>query len=438
MKEKWPTFKLADVCDQITDGKHGDCENQSDSGFYFLSAKDILDGRLAYENARQITESDFDDTHKRTRLEPLDILFTNSGTIGRMALAPADERTLRTTFQKSVAILKPKQSVVEPRFLYYSLLAENRRLSDFAGGTAQKNLLLKDLRAFPVKVPPLAIQERIASTLSAYDDLIDKNARRIKILEEMAEMIYREWFVNFRFPGHEAVKMIESEFGMIPSGWKMNKFDELLDSSAVGDWGSDVRTEHECCQVNVIRGTDFTDIRSGASLRTPRRFLSSSILEKKRLVAGDILIENSVNAKTRSTGNSLLISEEILRRFEGDVIAASFCRVFRFRDPLIASVAYVYLKSLYDAGRMRYYQNVAANGIANFQTTRFVSTEGLLLPPNESGLKPLVGVLFALISSNPSDKNYVLRRMRDLLLPQLISGRISLKQCEDEAFSQVS
>jgi type I restriction enzyme S subunit len=226
MKVKWPTFKLSDVCDQITDGKHGDCENQSDSGFYFLSAKDILDGRLAYENARQITPSDFDDTHKRTRLEPLDILFTNSGTIGRMALAPADDRTLRTTFQKSVAILKPKQSVVEPRFLYYTLLAENRRLSDFAGGTAQKNLLLKDLRAFPIILPPLATQERIASTLSAYDDLIENNSRRIKILEEMAQMLYREWFVNFRFPGHEKVRMAHSELGAIPSDWTVGQLSD--------------------------------------------------------------------------------------------------------------------------------------------------------------------------------------------------------------------
>jgi type I restriction enzyme S subunit len=124
---RWTKVKLEDVCEQITDGKHGDCTEEPGSGFYFLSAKDIVDGQMRYHNARQITEADFIDAHKRTRLQPLDILFTNSGTIGRMALAPDTDRTSHTTFQKSVAILKPKRLLVIPRFLYYLLRYENER-----------------------------------------------------------------------------------------------------------------------------------------------------------------------------------------------------------------------------------------------------------------------------------------------------------------------
>jgi type I restriction enzyme S subunit len=90
-------------------------------------------------NARQITEADFLETHRRTNLEPGDILFTNTGTIGRMAIASDDPRTRRTTFQKSVAILKPKRQLVEPRFLYYTLKFDNGRLSELAAGTTQKN-----------------------------------------------------------------------------------------------------------------------------------------------------------------------------------------------------------------------------------------------------------------------------------------------------------
>jgi len=201
--------RLEELCAHITDGKHGDCEGQADSGFYFLSCKDVADGKLLYEGARQITEADFLDTHRRTRLEPSDILITNSGTIGLMAVALPNELTRRTTFQKSVAILKPIRAKVEPRFLYYLLKTESDRLIAFAGGTAQKNLLLRDLRAFTVRVPPHSIQRRIASILSAYDDLIENNTRRIKILEDMAQMIYREWFVNFRFPGHLDLSKID-------------------------------------------------------------------------------------------------------------------------------------------------------------------------------------------------------------------------------------
>ena len=216
----WKPAKLETLCVHITDGKHGDCENEPDSGFYFLSCKDVVDGKLIYEGARQITAEDFLDTHRRTKFEPSDILITNSGTIGRMAMAPDNELTRRTTFQKSVAILKPLAGKIEPRFLYYALQADIRRLIEFAGGTAQKNLLLRDLRAFEVRVPPLPVQCQIAGILSAYDGLIENNQRRIQILEQMSRALYREWFVEFRFPGHERTQLVTSRLGDIPEGWE--------------------------------------------------------------------------------------------------------------------------------------------------------------------------------------------------------------------------
>lgn len=126
-----------------------------------------------------VEERDFLETHRRTNLEPGDVLFTNTGTIGRMAIAPDDPRTYRTTFQKSVAILKPKRNLIEPRFLYYLLHFDNSRLSDFAAGTTQKNLLLKDFRSFAVQIPSIAEQRAIAQILGALDDKIELNRRMI-------------------------------------------------------------------------------------------------------------------------------------------------------------------------------------------------------------------------------------------------------------------
>ncbi len=225
----WKPEKLEDICAHITDGKHGDCQDEPGSGFYFLSCKDVTNGKLNYEGARQITEADFLDTHRRTKLAPTDVLITNSGTIGRMAIAPDNELTRRTTFQKSVAILKPMTSRVEPSFLFYALQGDIRRLIEFAGGTAQKNLLLRDLRAFELSVPPLPTQRRIAGILSAYDELIENSQRRIKILESMARALYREWFVHFRFPGHESVPRVASPLGEIPQGWEIKKLGEVVE-----------------------------------------------------------------------------------------------------------------------------------------------------------------------------------------------------------------
>lgn len=225
----WKSEKLEDICAQIADGKHGDCQDELNSGFYFLSCKDVANGKLNYEGARQITEADFLDTHRRTKFGPADVLITNSGTIGRMALAPDNELTGRTTFQKSVAILKPVASRVVPRFLYYAIQSDIHRLIEFAGGTAQKNLLLRDLRAFCVRVPSLSVQRRIAGILSAYDDLIENNQRRIRILEDMARSLYREWFVYFRYPGHESVPLVDSSLGQIPQGWEVMKLGNVLE-----------------------------------------------------------------------------------------------------------------------------------------------------------------------------------------------------------------
>lgn len=220
---------LQDICLLITDGKHGDCQDEDGSGFYFVSCKDVRDGWIDYSGARQITEADYLDTHRRTQLEADDIVITNSGTIGRMALVPNVPETNRTTFQKSVAIVKPNQKKVVPQWLYYSLMANRDALIGWAGGTAQKNLLLRDMRAFNVYVPPLPTQRKIAAILSAYDDLIENNTRRIAILEEMARLLYHEWFVRFRFPGHEQVRMVDSALGPVPEGWAIKQLGKVIE-----------------------------------------------------------------------------------------------------------------------------------------------------------------------------------------------------------------
>ncbi|MCG7989185.1 MAG: restriction endonuclease subunit S [Candidatus Thiodiazotropha weberae] len=218
-------IELGDLCGLITDGKHGDCRNEDGSGYYFVSCKDIKDERINYENAREITYDDFSETHRRTDLSPGDVVLTNSGTIGRLAIAKDDEKTSRTTFQKSVAVLKPKREKITSGFLYYSLKANHARLINGAGGAAQKNLLLGELRRFAIAVPNIGVQKSIVSVLSSYDNLIENNRRRIQLLEESARLLYQEWFVHLRFPGHEQVKINDG----VPEGWEPTLVPDVID-----------------------------------------------------------------------------------------------------------------------------------------------------------------------------------------------------------------
>ena len=217
---------LAELTLNITDGKHGDCRGKDGSGFYFISCKDVRDGQIHYEDARQIIEEDFWDAHKRTQLEPDDILVTNSGTIGRMAFIRDVPLTYRTTFQKSVAIVKPDKSKILPKYLYYQLQNCVDGFVNQSNGAAQKNLLLSTMRAFKMNIhEDEDIQMRIASTLSAYDDLIENNQKQIKLLEEAVQRLYKEWFVDLRFPGHETTPIVDG----VPNGWSVSTVGGICD-----------------------------------------------------------------------------------------------------------------------------------------------------------------------------------------------------------------
>ena len=156
----WKDIILNDVCKNITDGKHGDCKPQENSGFYFLSAKDVKNNILNYEKARQITKDDFLETHRRTNLEPGDLVITNSGTIGRMAIVDGNSKTYQTTFQKSVAVLKPIHDVVDNKFLFYLLNSRLKYFTNISQGAAQKNLLLRDIRGIKIKLP-VSLDEQV-------------------------------------------------------------------------------------------------------------------------------------------------------------------------------------------------------------------------------------------------------------------------------------
>ena len=223
---KWKTETLKSLTLQITDGKHGDCQNENNSGYYFISCKDIFDEKIHYTDARQITYADYWDTHKRTRLEINDILITNSGTIGRMAFISDAELCKKTTFQKSVAIVKPDPQKIYPKYLYYLLQSLVGSFVNSSNGSAQKNLLLSTMRDFSVcYINDVPVQRKIADVLSAYDDLIENNRKQIKLLEEAAQRLYKEWFIDLRFPGHESTPIIND----IPQGWEKKKLIDIAD-----------------------------------------------------------------------------------------------------------------------------------------------------------------------------------------------------------------
>ena len=169
---------LGEITLSIFDGKHGDCVNQPGSGCYFISVKDLREYDIDYNKAREITPSDFAQNYMRTKLENGDTIYANTGdTIGKSLYVQDNALVAKTSFQKSVAILKPNTEYVDPRYLYYILKYETPRLRQASTGSGQKNLLLSTMREFELSVHDKTTQKRIVAVLSCLDDKIRCNNR---------------------------------------------------------------------------------------------------------------------------------------------------------------------------------------------------------------------------------------------------------------------
>ena len=198
--EGWEEKTLGDVCSLITDGKHGDCDNETDSDYYFLSAKDVRNGTLLFDNARQITKSGFEETHRRTNLKPGDICMVNTGaTIGRISFAPDDPRTYKSTFQKSVAVIKTIPNLIDNNFCCYILKSDLKKLFKVASGAAVPNLLLGDLKRHKINLPKsLKLQQSIVQKLDALSietiQLETIYKQKINDLEELKKSVLQKAF----------------------------------------------------------------------------------------------------------------------------------------------------------------------------------------------------------------------------------------------------
>lgn len=130
-------------------------------------------------------------------------------------------------FPDSVVGFVADPEKADVRFIKYYMEILKLQMQSVSRGTTQDNLSMDKLLTFDFRIPPLPIQQRIAGILSAYDELIENSQRRIKILESMARALYREWFVHFRFPGHESIALISSPAGEIPKGWEVKKLKDV-------------------------------------------------------------------------------------------------------------------------------------------------------------------------------------------------------------------
>ena len=233
---KFPTIPVAELLRtgeaEVKTGPFGTQLKASDyvsEGTPVINVRNIGFGNIREEKLEYIGK----ETVQRLAshlLRPEDIVFGRKGAVERHVFIQSGQSNW---FQGSDCLrLRLSSGRLFPRFVSYYLLTHEHQqwmMSQCSHGATMASLNQDIISRIQLPCPPVDTQRRIASILSAYDDLIENNTRRIAILEEMARRIYEEWFVRFRFPGHEQVKMVESELGLIPEGWKLRRLGDVVE-----------------------------------------------------------------------------------------------------------------------------------------------------------------------------------------------------------------
>ena len=419
-------LSIEKLIDKLIDYR-GKTPPKTNSGVRLITAKVIKQGRILDDKKEFIAEDYYDTWMRRGLPKKWDILITTEAPMGEVAQLRSNKKV---ALAQRVILLRGKSHLIDQQYFFQSFKSPivQARLKARATGTTVLGIKQSELRKVEIPVLSLPNQQKIASILSAYDDLMENNTRRIAILEEMAQRIYKEWFVDFKYPGHENDKLVDSELGMIPEGWESTSFDKLISFSIGGDWGKEEPDEIYNQPVIVIRGTDLKDVKKGSSVRSPVRFIKESSLKRRQLQVGDIVVENSVNANSRCIGSTLLITDEILERMGNKAICASFCKLYRPIDQILSPLIYLHMKYLFNTGRLHFYNNIAANGIGNFQSKRFLENEIMLMPIDKALLLNIIQNIAALTTTLYAGKINKLRQTRDYLLPKLISGQVDVSE----------
>ncbi len=227
----WPTKRMDELC-EIISSKRIFAADYVSEGVPFYRGKEITEkhkGKLDISTELFISEDKFSEIERKFGAPRSgDLLLTSVGTLGSpYVVKPAD----RFYFKDGNLTWFRHFDGLDSRFLYYWLVSPQGKaeLQKCTIGSSQAAFTIVLLKGMEIESPPLPVQRRIAGVLSAYDELIENNQRRIQILETMARALYREWFVEFRFPGHERFPRVASPLGDIPQGWEVKRLPECVD-----------------------------------------------------------------------------------------------------------------------------------------------------------------------------------------------------------------
>ena len=414
---EWKEYKLGEVCKSIADGDHMP-PPKVERGIPFVTISNIKDNRLDLSDTFFVPQKYYDALDSKRKPQIGDTIYSVVGTFGKPVYIKDNNPFV---FQRHIAILRPDASLLNPLFLYYTLLSPQfyRKADIMAIGAVQRTISLTSLRNATVQIPPLKVQKEIATALKSLDDKIEVNRQINENLEQQAQTLFKSWFVDFE-PFKDG-EFVESELGMIPKGWSLKAIGELqllvTDYVANGSFASlkeNVKLYQEEEYAVFIRNTDLKSGEFGVYVDKH----SYDFLSKSRLYGGEIIISNVGDVgsvflcphlkKPMTLGNNIIM--------------------IKADDDITNTYLFLLFKWSYGQGLIQSITGGSAQ--PKFNKTDFKSLK-IIMPSNNVldnyGVKLMS--MMNIIEANKGE-NIRLATLRDTLLPKLMSGELKVNDMQ--------
>ena len=286
----WPELPIEQVCSEVVD-----CVNRTapvvdhPTPYKMIRTPNIRNGRIDLESVNYVDQATYEKWTRRLVPQRGDVFLTREAPLGESALLTSDEQVF---LGQRIMHYRPDPAVIDGRFLAFSLRSPRvlgHIMAKVTPGATVAHIRVDDAKTFLVPVPDLPTQRRIADILSAYDDLIENNRRRMALLEESVHLLYREWFVRLRFPGHERVKVVDG----LPEGWRIATLSEVCpgkEGIQTGPFGSQLHAhEYSDVGVPVVNPQDMVGPRLSTAAIARVREEVAQRLARHRMQMGDIV-----------------------------------------------------------------------------------------------------------------------------------------------------
>ena len=397
--EEWKEYKLEEVCSRLRSGKGIKSDCISNIGLFPVIGGN---GMRGYTN-----KSNFKG---------------ECAVIGRQGANCGNVRFfMGEAYMTEHAVVAVGNELADSYFL--ARLLSLMHLGNLSAQSAQPGLSIQTLSKQIIRLPSISYQREISTVLKSLDDKIELNRRINDNLEQQAQALFKSWFVDFE-PFKEG-KFVDSELGMIPEGWRIGTLNELIISTLGGDWGKEDAIGNYVKKVSCIRGADIPEIRQGNRGNMPTRFILNKNFLNKALKAEDLVVEISGGSPTQSTGRICQISDTLLKKYDDVVICTNFCRAIKTKHPYSQFIYYLW-EYLYKRGVMFLYEN-GTTGIKNLDINGLLEKE-IIVIPDENTVHKYTGLcnLFSQIVQSNGYESERLVKLRDTLLPKLMSGELKI------------